>query len=110
MAKFGGYPGGMPGNMGNLMKQAQRMQRQMEEKQKELEAKDYTVTAGGGAVELVISGANEVKSLTIKPEAVDPDDVEMLQDLLVAAMNEALRTVASDKQATMGSLAGGLGF
>lgn len=86
------------------------MQRQMEEKQKELEAKDYTVTAGGGAVELVISGANEVKSLTIKPEAVDPDDVEMLQDLLVAAMNEALRTVASDKQATMGNLAGGLGF
>ena len=110
MAKHGGFQGGMPGNMNNLMKQAQRMQRQMEEMQKELEEKEYTVTAGGGAVELVISGANIVKSVTLKPEIVDPDDVEMLQDLLVAAFNEALRKVSSEKQSAMGGLTGGFGF
>ena len=110
MAKHGGFQGGMPGNMNNLMKQAQRMQRQMEEMQKELEEKEYTVTAGGGAVELVISGANVVKSVTLKPEIVDPDDVEMLQDLLVAAFNEALRKVSSEKQSAMGGLTGGFGF
>ena len=110
MAKRGGFQGGMPGNMNNLMKQAQRMQRQMEEMQKELEEKEYTVTAGGGAVELVISGSNIIKSVTLKPEIVDPDDVEMLQDLLVAAFNEALRKVSSEKQSAMGGLTGGFGF
>ena len=100
----------MPGNMNNLMKQAQRMQRQMEEMQKELEEKEYTVTAGGGAVELVITGSNVVKAVTLKPEIVDPDDVEMLQDLLVAAFNEALRKVSSEKQSAMGGLTGGFGF
>ena len=112
MAKRGGYPGGMPNgmNMNNLMKQAQRMQRQMEEMQKELEEKEYTVTAGGGAVELVITGSNVVKAVTLKPEIVDPDDVEMLQDLLVAAFNEALRKVSSEKQSAMGGLTGGFGF
>ena len=111
MAKRGGYGGGMmPGNMNNLMKQAQRMQRQMEEMQKELEEKEYTVTAGGGAVELVITGSNVVKAVTLKPEIVDPDDVEMLQDLLVAAFNEALRKVSSEKQSAMGGLTGGFGF
>ena len=110
MAKRGGFQGGMPGNMNNLMKQAQRMQRQMEEMQKELEEKEYTVTAGGGAVELVITGSNVVRAVTLKPEIVDPDDVEMLQDLLVAAFNEALRKVSSEKQSAMGGLTGGFGF
>lgn len=109
MAKFGGYPGGM-NNMNNLMKQAQRMQRQMEEKTKELEEKEYTVTAGGGAVEVVISGKKELVSLKLKPEVVDPDDIEMLQDLLVAAVNEAYRKVASEAQAVMGGITGGFGL
>ena len=110
MAKHGGFQGGMPGNMNNLMKQAQRMQRQMEEMQREMEEKEYTVTAGGGAVEIVISGSNVIKSVALKPEIVDPDDVEMLQDLLVAAFNEALRKVSSEKQSAMGGLTGGFGF
>ena len=106
----GGFQGGMPGNMNNLMKQAQRMQRQMEEMQKAMEEKEYTVSAGGGAVEVVITGGNEIKAVNLKPEIVDPDDVEMLQDLLVAAVNEALRKVSSEKQSAMGSLTGGFGF
>ena len=89
MAKRGGFPGGMPGNMTNLMKQAQRMQRQMEEKTKELEEKQYTAAAGGGAVTVTVSGKKEVVSVKISPEAVDPDDVEMLEDLIMAAANEA---------------------
>ncbi|MBR6704266.1 MAG: YbaB/EbfC family nucleoid-associated protein [Lachnospiraceae bacterium] len=109
MAKHGGYMGGMPSNMGNLMKQAQRMQRQMEEKSQELEAKEYTVSTGGGAVELVMNGKLELSSLHIKPEVVDPDDVEMLEDLVLAAVNEAIRQVQSDKQSVMGGLTGGLG-
>ena len=92
MSKRGGFPGGIPGNMNNLMKQAQRMQRQMEENQKELETKEFTAKAGGGAVEATVTGAKELKAIKISPEAVDPDDVEMLQDLIVAATNEALRS------------------
>ena len=88
MARRGGFPGGMPGNMTNLMKQAQRMQRQMEEKTKELEEKQYTATAGGGAVSVTVSGKKEVVAVKISPEAVDPDDVEMLEDLIVAATND----------------------
>ena len=92
MAKRGGYPGGMmPGNMNNLMKQAQRMQRQMEETTKELESKEFTASAGGGAVEVTVSGKKEVLSVKLSEEVVDPDDIEMLQDLIVAATNEALR-------------------
>lgn len=109
MARRGGFPGGMPGNMNNLMKQAQRMQRQMEEKTKELEEKEYTVTSGGGAVEVRISGKKQVLALTLKEEVVDPDDIEMLQDLIVAAVNEAYRKVEEESQAVMNSLAGGLG-
>ena len=89
MARRGGFPGGMPGNMNNLMKQAQRMQRQMEENKRALEEKEFTASAGGGAVEVVINGKKELKSLTISPDAVDPDDVEMLQDMIIAAMGEA---------------------
>ena len=78
MAKRGGFPGGaMPGSMNNLMKQAQRMQRQMEEGQKELETKEFSATAGGGAVEAVVSGKKEILRLTLSQEVVDPEDVEM---------------------------------
>ena len=108
MAKRGGYSGGMPGNMANLMKQAQKMQRQMEEMQKELEAKTVEATAGGGAVRVVVNGRKELMEVELKPEAVDPDDVEMLQDLIVAAVNEAMRTASSDAAASMGQLTGGL--
>ena len=91
MAKRGGFPGGMPGNMNNLMKQAQKMQKQMEENQKALEEKEFTATAGGGAVEVTVSGKREIVKVKLSEEAVDPDDVEMLEDLIVAATNEALR-------------------
>ena len=109
MAKRGGYPGGMPGNMGNLMKQAQRMQRQMEENQRELEAKEFTAKAGGGAVEVTVSGKKEVLKVKLKEEVVDPEDIEMLEDLIVAATNEALRKIDEASQASMSKLTGGLG-
>ncbi len=109
MAKHGGFPGGMPGNMSNLMKQAQRMQRQMEESQKELETKEFTAKAGGGAVEATVTGAKEVKSVKISPEAVDPDDVEMLEDMIVAAVNEALKQAEEASANNMSKLTGGLG-
>ena len=109
MAKRGGFPGGMPGNMNNLLKQAQRMQRQMEEQQKEMAEKEFTATAGGGAVEISVSGTKEIKAVKLDPEAVDPEDVEMLQDLIVAAANEALKKVDEAQAAQMGSLTGGMG-
>ena len=110
MAKRGGFPGGgMPGNMNNLMKQAQRMQRQMEEKQKEMEEKEWEATAGGGAVTVKVSGKREVVAVKLSPEVVDPDDIEMLEDLIVAATNEALRKLEEDSSAMMESLTGGLG-
>ena len=109
MAKRGGFPGGMPGNMNNLMKQAQRMQRQMEEAKQELEEKRYTASAGGGAVSVTVSGKKEVVSVQLSEEVVDPDDMEMLQDLIVAATNEALRAAEEDAAAAMAKLSGGLG-
>ena len=110
MAKRGGFPGGgMPGNMANLMKQAQRMQRQMEEQQKELETKEFTATAGGGAVEVTVTGKREVTKVKLAEEVVDPDDIEMLEDLIVAATNEALRQVEEESAAAMSKLKGGLG-
>ena len=109
MAKRGGFPGGMPGNMNNLMKQAQRMQKQMEESQKELQEKSYTAAAGGGAVEVTISGKKEVKAVKLAEEVVDPDDIEMLQDLIMAAVNEAMRKADADSAALMSKLTGGLG-
>ncbi|MBE5877037.1 MAG: YbaB/EbfC family nucleoid-associated protein [Lachnospiraceae bacterium] len=111
MAKRGGFPGGMgmPGNMNNLMKQAQRMQRQMEEGQKELETKEFTAKAGGGAVEVTVSGKKEVIKVQLSEEVVDPDDIEMLQDLIVAATNEALRMADEANNELMGNLTGGLG-
>lgn len=109
MAKRGGFPGGMPGNMNNLMKQAQKMQKQMEDTTKELQEKEYEATAGGGVVKVVITGKKEVKSVKLAEEVVDPDDIEMLEDLIVAATNEALRAMEADAQEKMGRLAGGLG-
>ena len=95
---IGGMGGGI--NM-NMIKQAQKMQ-------EELENKEYTAQAGGGVVSATVSGKHELKSLAIDPEAVDPEDVEMLQDLIVAAVNEAMRTASSDAAASMGQLTGGL--
>jgi DNA-binding protein, ybaB/ebfC family len=110
MAKRGGFPGGaMPGNMSNLMKQAQRMQRQMEEGQKELEIKEFTAAAGGGAVEVTVSGKKEIVGVKLSQEVVDPDDIEMLQDLIVAATNEALRQAEEASSALLGKMTGGLG-
>ena len=110
MAKRGGFPGGaMPGNMANLMKQAQKMQRQMEEQAKEMETKEFTATAGGGAVEITVSGTREVLEVKLDEEVVDPDDIEMLEDLIVAATNEALRKVEEASASAMSRLTGGLG-
>ena len=111
MAKRGGFPGGMgmPGNMNNLMKQAQRMQRQMEESQKELETKEFTAKAGGGAVEVTVTGKKEVTKVKLSQEVVDLDDVEMLEDLVMAATNEALRMAEDANAEVMNKMTGGLG-
>ncbi len=110
MAKRGGFPGGaMPGNMSNLMKQAQRMQRQMEEGQKELETKEFTAAAGGGAVEVTVNGKKELLKVKLSEEVVDPEDIEMLQDLIVAAVNEAMRQADEASSELMGKMTGGLG-
>ena len=108
MAKRGGFPGGMPGNMNNLMKQAQKMQKQMEEAQRELEEQEITATAGGGAVEITVTGKHEVKKVKLTEEVVDPDDIEMLEDLIMAATNEALRKVDEASQKSMSQITGGL--
>ena len=110
MTKRGGFPGVMmPGNMNNLMKQAQKMQRQMEENQKALQEKEFTASAGGGAVEVTISGKKEVTKVKLAEEVVDPEDIEMLEDLIMAATNEALRKVEEESAAVMSKLTGGLG-
>lgn len=109
MAKRGGFSGGMPGNMNNLMKQAQKMQKQMEETTKNMEEKEFTASAGGGAVSVTVSGKKEVVSVKLSEEVVDPDDIEMLQDLIVAATNEALRQMEEESGAAMAKLTGGLG-
>ena len=110
MAKRGGFSGGgMPGNMANLMKQAQKMQRQMEEQAKEMETKEFTATAGGGAVEVIVTGKKELKKVNLQEEVVDPDDIEMLEDLIIAAVNEALRKVDEENASAMNKLTGGMG-
>lgn len=109
MSRRGGFPGGGGmGNMNNLMKQAQKMQRQMEQAQADLEEKDFTAAAGGGAVEVVVSGKREIKSVKLQPEVVDPDDIEMLEDLITAAVNEALRQVDEYSQQSMSRFTGGM--
>ena len=104
---MGGLGGGI--NM-NMIKQAQKMQQDMQKMQAELETKEYTAQAGGGVVSATVSGKHELRSITIAPEAVDPDDVEMLQDLIVAAVNEAMRTASADAASAMGQITGGLGL
>ena len=108
MAKRGGFSGGMPGNMNNLMKQAQKMQRQMEEAQKELEEKEITASSGGGAVEVTVSGKREITKVKLSEEVVDPDDIEMLQDLVLSAVNEALRSVDEMQSSQMSKVTGGM--
>ena len=105
----GGFGGGMPGNMSNLMKQAQKMQRQMEEQQKALEEKEFTSQVGGGAVKLVMNGKREIISLTLDQDAVDPEDVETLQDMIIAAFRETLNKIDEEQASSMSSLTGGLG-
>ena len=110
MAKgFGGR--GMPGMGGgmniNMLKQAQKMQQDMMRLQQELQEKEYQAAAGGGVVSATVNGKHELKALVIDPEAVDPDDVEMLQDMIVAAVNEAMRAADSDAASTMQSITGG---
>ena len=109
MARRGGFQGGMPGNMNNLMKQAQKMQKQMEETTKALEEKTYEASAGGGVVKVTVSGKKEITAVKIAEEVVDPDDIEMLEDLIMAATNEALRTMEADSQAQMAKITGGMG-
>ena len=110
MAKRGGYPGGMmPGGMNNLMKQAQKMQKQMEETQAELEVKEYEATAGGGVVKVKINGKKEITEIKIAEEVVDPADIEMLEDLIIAAVNEAIRAQADDEKQQLGKITGGMG-
>ena len=108
MAKRGGFPGGMPGNMNNMMKQVQKMQKQMEEQQKMLEESEYTATAGGGAVEVTITGKKVVTKVKLDPDAVDPDDVEMLEDLIMAAVNEAMKKADDATQSAMSRMTGGM--
>ena len=110
MAKRGGVPGGgMPGNMANLMKQAQKMQRQMEEQAKEMETKEFTAAAGGGAVEVTVSGAKKLLKVHLNEEVVDPDDIEMLEDLIVAAVNEAMEKADAESASAMSKFTGGMG-
>ena len=108
MAKggFRGMPGGM--NQAAMMKQVQKMQQDMIRMQEEMENKTYNAAAGGGMVKAEVNGKNEIVSLEINPEAVDPDDVEMLQDMVIAAVNEALRAAETDKANNMSRMTGGL--
>ena len=110
MAKKGGFRGGgLGGGMNmNMIKQAQKMQEDLLKMQAEMEEKTYTAGAGGGAVTAVVTGKRELLELTIEPDAVDPEDVEMLQDLIVAAVNEAMRKAESSMNDSMSQLTGGL--
>ena len=108
MAKnqFGGFGGG---NMQQLMRQAQKLQEQMTKTQEDLDVREYAAQAGGGMVSVVVTGKRELKSIEIKPECVDPEDVDMLQDLVLAAVNEALRNGEQAREAEMGKLSPGMG-
>lgn len=100
--------GGGPQNLQQIARQAQKMQEEMDVASTELEAKEYTASSGGGAVEVVATGKLELKSVSIKPEVVDPEDIDMLTDLIIAASNEALRQASEDKAQTMERISGGL--
>ena len=103
-----GMGGGGPQNMQSMLKQAQKMQDMIEQKKAELEQKEYVVSSGGGMVEVTVTGAHEVKAIGINPEVVDPEDVEMLEDMLVAALNEANRQIEEESEREMDSVTGGL--
>lgn len=103
-----GYGGGGGQNLQQLARQAQKMQEQMEAATEELNAKEYTASAGGGMVTVTVSGELEIKKMEIAPDVVDPDDIEMLQDLVTAAVNEAIRNANTDKEETMNAISGGM--
>ena len=100
--------GGGPGNLQSMIRQAQKMQEEAAAKQEELQASVYTATAGGGVVSATVDGKHTLKALTIDPEAVDPEDVEMLQDMVIAAVNEAVRAAMEDMNSSMGKITGGM--
>ena len=106
MARRGGFPGGMGGfggmNINNLMKEAKKMQADLEKSQAELALKEFESTAGGGAVSVKVTGEKVVKEIKLKPEVVDPDDIEMLEDLILTCVNDALKKVDSAQAASMG--------
>ena len=106
MSKRGGFPGGMGGfggmNLGNLMKEAKKMQADMEKSQGELATKEFEASSGGGAINVKVSGEKVIKEIKIKPEVIDPDDVEMLEDLILTCVNEALRQVDSAQAQSLG--------
>ena len=104
----GGFGGMGGGNMGALMQQAQKMQRDIEAAKAEIEAMEVDATAGGGVVKIVISGTHEIKSLEISKDVVDPEDIDMLSDLVIAAVNEAIRNARDEKAETMDKISGGL--
>ena len=111
MAKHGGFAGGMPGmNMNNLMQQYQKMQKKLEETQEELAKKEYTGQAGGGAVKIVISGEKKVLKVSLNKDAVDPEDVETLEEMIALAVNQALTEIEKDSSQEMGRLTGGMGL
>ena len=103
-----GYGGGAPGNVQGMLKQAQKMQAEMARVQAELEEKEHTVSVGGGAVEVTMTGKKELKVLNIKPEVVDPEDIEMLQDLVISAVNEVIREIDEESDREMEKLSGGM--
>lgn len=109
MAK-GNFPRGGGGNMNALMKQAQKLQQEMEKKKEEHNSKEFEATSGGGMVKVTVYGSNIMKSVEISPEVIDPDDIEMLQDLIIAATNEALRIADETEKQELGKLTGGLGL
>lgn len=103
-----GYGGGAPGNVQGMLKQAQKMQAEMARVQAELEEKEHTVSVGGGAVEVTMTGKKELKVLNIKPEVADPEDIEMLQDLVISAVNEVIREIDEESNREMEKLSGGM--
>lgn len=107
MAK-GGFPGGMGGNMNNLLKQAQKLQQQMEKMQEDFESKEFEASVGGGAVVAIANGKKQITDIKIKQDVVDPDDVEMLQDLIITAVNEAIKKAEEETSKEMGKLTGGM--
>ena len=109
MAKRGGYPGMGGMNMNNMMKQVQKMQKQMEEQQKVLEETEFVATAGGGAVEITVTGKKVVTKIKLDEDAVDPDDVETLEDMIMVAVNDALKKVDDANSSAMSKMTGGMG-